>query len=293
MDTLVQVLVNGLGKGAVLALLAVGFVVIFKATETVNFAHGSMAIFSGYIAYSVMEHTNWLVGAFVGVLAGGLLGLFIERVFLSNAKGAHSDSLAILTIGLDVVIFTEILRRIGTGTPPFLGEPYDGESVSFLGASVALTYIVALAVALILLGVFFAAFRYTSWGLSMRAQAENKEAAALMGIRSWRVTSSAWFVGGLLAGIAVLFLATNALGGGNGLVSSHTLAFAAFPAAIIGGLTSPGGAVVGGVVVGLTEALAAQYIDRDFAVVAVYLVMLAVLVVRPAGLFGRMEQVRV
>lgn len=293
MDTLIQVLVNGLGKGAVLALLAVGFVIIYKATETVNFAHGSIAIFAGYIAYVVMGHTTWWVGALAGVVAGGLLALAIERLLLANARQAGHDSLAILTIGVDVIIFTEIVRRVGTSTPPFLGKPYDGQSVSLFGASVARTYIVAMVVALVLLAAFFAAFRYTTWGLAMRAQAENREAAALMGIRSWRVTASAWFVGGLLAGIAVLFLATNDLGGGNGLLSSHTLAFAAFPAAIIGGLTSPSGAVVGGVAVGLTEALAAQYIDRDFAVVAVYLVMLAVLVVRPAGLFGRVEQVRV
>lgn len=293
MDTLIQVLVNGLGKGAVLALLAVGFVIIYKATETVNFAHGSMAILAGYIGYVVMDHTNWVVGALAGVVAGGLFGLIVERVLLANARGADAHSLAILTIGVDVVVFTEIVRRLGTDTPPFLGEPYDGKSLSILGASVARTYIVALAAALVLLVAFFLAFRYTTWGLAMRAQAENKEASALMGIRSWRVTASAWLVGGLLAGIAVMFLATNDLGGGNGLLSSHTLAFAAFPAAIIGGLTSPGGAVVGGVVVGLTEALTAQYIDHDFAVVAVYLVMLAVLVVRPAGLFGRVEQVRV
>lgn len=293
MDTLIQVLINGLGKGAVFALLAVGFVIIYKATETINFAHGSIAIFAGYIAFLVKDHTNWLVGAIAGVAAGALLALFVERVLLANAKNAHSDSLAILTIGVDIFVFTEIVRRIGTQTPPFLGDPYDAKPVTLLGVTVARTFVVALLVAVVLLGLFFLAFRYTSWGLAMRAQSENKEASALMGIRSWRITASAWVVGGALAGIAVLFLATTDIGGGQGLLSSHTIAFAAFPAAIIGGLTSPGGAVVGGLIVGLTDALAAQYVDLDFAKVAVYLVMLAVLVARPSGLFGKVEQVRV
>lgn len=294
MDTLIQVLVNGLGKGAVFALLAVGFVIIYKATETVNFAHGSIAIFAGYIAFLVKDASgSWLLGALAAVVAGAALALFIERVLLANARNAHSDSLAILTIGVDIFVFTEIVRRIGTQSPPFLGDPYDAKPVSLFGVSVARTFLVALAVAVVLLAIFFLAFRYTTWGLAMRAQSENREASALMGIRSWRVTASAWLVGGALAGIAVLFLATTDIGGGTGLLASHTIAFAAFPAAIIGGLTSPGGAVVGGLIVGLTDALAAQYVDLDFAKVAVYLVMLAVLVARPSGLFGKVEQIRV
>ncbi|AKU17071.1 branched-chain amino acid ABC transporter permease [Luteipulveratus mongoliensis] len=293
MDTLVQVLVNGVGKGAVFALLATGFVIIYKATETINFAHGSLVLVAGYVAYEVKSDHGWLLGVVAGVLAAMLFAFLVERVLLANARHAHADSLAILTIGIDVVVVTEISRRLGTAAAPFLGDPYDTKPIHILGASVARTYVVALLVALVLLGAFFLAFRYTSWGLAMRAQSENSEAAALMGIRSWRVTASAWAVGGGLAGIAVIFLATNDIGGGSGLLASHTLAFAAFPAAIIGGLTSPGGAVAGGLIVGLTDALASQYVSLEFAKVAVYLVMLAVLVVRPSGLFGRVEQLRV
>ncbi|WP_265443987.1 branched-chain amino acid ABC transporter permease [Flexivirga meconopsidis] len=293
MTTFVQAIVNGLGEGAVFALLALGFVIIYKATETVNFAHGSLALFGGYVIYRAKEHLPWFPSVVIGVVAAALLGLLIERLLLSRAKNATPDSLAILTIGVDIVILTEITRRLGTAAAPFLGDPYDSKPMHLFGATVSRTYVVALIVALLLIGLFFAAFRYTNWGLAMRAQAENREASALMGIRSWRVTASAWLVGGGLAGIAVIFLATNDIGGGSGLLASHTVAFAAFPAAVLGGLTSAEGAVVGGLLVGLTDSIASQYVDLNFASVAVYLVMLLVLVVRPAGLFGRVEQARV
>ncbi|NHN56907.1 branched-chain amino acid ABC transporter permease [Calidifontibacter sp. DB0510] len=293
MSTFLQVIVNGLGQGAVFALLALGFVIIYKATETINFAHGSLVLIGGYVAFAVKPHLGWLVAALVGVLVAAIAGLLIERVLLAHSRNASPDSLAILTIGVDVIILTEVTRRLGTAAAPFLGDPYDNKAMQLLGLTVSRTYVVALVVAAILIGLFFLAFRYTSWGLEMRAQSENREASALMGIRSWRVTASAWAVGGALAGIAVLFLATNDIGGGSGLLSSHTVAFAAFPAAIIGGLTSPGGSVVGGLVVGLANAIAAQYVSLDFANVAVYLVMLVVLLARPAGLFGKVEQLRV
>jgi len=293
MSILVQVLLNGLGRGAIFALLALGFVIIYKATEVVNFAHGSIALFGGYLTYVLKSHMGWYLAALLGVLSAALLALLLERLILSRAKLASQDSLAILTIGVDIVVLTEISRRLGTEAAPFLGDPYQEVRVSILGATVEGPQIVALVSALVLIGAFFAVFRYSSWGLAMRAQSENREAAALMGIRSSRVTSSAWAVGGALAGIAILFIATLPIAGGAGLTAAHTIAFAAFPAAILGGLTSPGGAVVGGITVGLVEAFSQQYINQDFAKVAVYLVMLVVLVARPSGLFGRVEQQRV
>lgn len=293
MSTLVQVLLNGTGRGAIFALLALGFVVIYKATEVINFAHGSLALFGGYLTFELKSQIGWFAGALCGVLGAALLGFLLERILLARARGASEDSLAILTIGVDIVILTEISRRLGTAAAPFLGAPYQDIRFTVLGASVEGPQVFALLTALVLIAVFFAAFRWSSWGLAMRAQSENKEAAALMGILSSRVTASAWAVGGALAGIAILFIATLTIAGGAGLTAAHTIAFAAFPAAILGGLTSPGGAVVGGLVVGLAEAFSQQYISQDFAKVAVYLVMLVVLVARPSGLFGQVEQRRV
>jgi branched-chain amino acid transport system permease protein len=290
--TFLQLLINGLGKGAVYALLALGFVVIFKATEVVNFAHGSLVLVGGFVVYELKDALGWAGAAAIGVGSAALAGLLIERVFLARARQADHNSLALLTIGIDVIITEEIVRRLGAEIP-FIGDPYDAQPIRLAGLTVFRSQAVALVVGAVLITLFFIAFRYSNWGVAMRAQAENREAAALMGIRSARVTATAWLVAGALAGVAVLFLATQDFSGAGLSRGTHAIALIAFPAAILGGLDSTAGAIVGGVIVGLTEALSAQYISFEFSKSAVFLVMLLVLVVRPSGLFGTREISRV
>ncbi|OZM82618.1 branched-chain amino acid ABC transporter permease [Pseudonocardia sp. MH-G8] len=292
MNTFVQLMVNGLGKGAVYALLALGFVVIFKATEVINFAHGSLALIGGYVIAATVDMLGFPLAAALGIGGAGLAGLVIERLLLSRSRFADPNSLALLTIGVDVVVVEDVFRRLGT-TVPYLGAPWDARPIQLGGVTLFSTQLVALLVGLVLITAFFVAFRYTDWGIAMRAQAENREAAALMGIRSSRVTATAWLVAGALAGVAVMFIVTQDFSGTGLSRSTHAIAFAAFPAAVIGGLDSTAGAVVGGVVVGLTQALTEVYVSIPFAKVAVFLVMLVVLVVRPAGLFGTRELSRV
>ena len=292
MNTFLQLVVNGLGKGAVFALLALGFVIIFKATEVVNFAHGSLVLFGGYLVVVTRESLGWAGASLVGIVSAGLLALLLERFLLSRSRNADANSLALLTIGVDVIITEEIVRRLGV-TLPFLGDAWDAQPFQVGGITLFRTQLVALVVAAILITAFTLAFKYSNWGVAMRAQAENREAAALMGIRSSRVTATAWIVAGVLAGVAVLFIATQDFSGAGLSRGTHSIALAAFPAAILGGLDSTAGAVVGGLVVGLVEALSAQYVSFDFSKSAVFLVMLVVLVVRPSGLFGTRESTRV
>jgi branched-chain amino acid transport system permease protein len=292
MTTFLQLLINGLGKGAVYALLALGFVVIFKATEVVNFAHGSLVLIGGFFVYEFKDSIGWGPAAAVGITAAALAGLLVERLLLAQARSADHNSLALLTIGIDVIITEEIVRRVGAEIP-FIGDPYDAQPIQIAGLTVFRTQAVALVVGAVLITLFFLAFRYSNWGVAMRAQAENREAAALMGIRSARVTATAWLVAGALAGVAVLFMATQDFSGAGLGRGTHAIALIAFPAAILGGLDSTAGAIVGGVMVGLTEALSAQYISFEFSKSAVFLVMLLVLVVRPSGLFGTKELSRV
>ncbi len=292
MITFLQLLINGLGKGAVYALLALGFVVIFKATEVVNFAHGSLVLIGGFFVYELKDSIGWGPAAAIGITAAALSGLLMERLLLARARSADHNSLALLTIGIDVIITEEIVRRVGAEIP-FIGDPYDAQPIQLAGLTVFRTQAVALVVGAVLITLFFLAFRYSNWGVAMRAQAENREAAALMGIRSARVTATAWLVAGALAGVAVLFMATQDFSGAGLGRGTHAIALIAFPAAILGGLDSTAGAIVGGVVVGLTEALSAQYISFEFSKSAVFLVMLLVLVLRPSGLFGTRELSRV
>jgi branched-chain amino acid transport system permease protein len=291
MGTFFQLVVNGLGKGAVYALLALGFVIVYKATEVVNFALGSLVLVAGYGVYLLKDSIGWPAAAAVGVAAAGLAALVIERL-LRAARTADHNSLALLTIGVDVVITEEIVRRVGVAIP-FIGDPYDAQPLQLAGVTLFRTQLIALVAGALLITAFLLAFRYTTWGVAMRAQAENREAAALMGIRSSRVTATAWLIAGALAGVAVLFMATQDFSGAGLGRGTHAIALIAFPAAILGGLDSTGGAVVGGVIVGLTEALSAQYISFEFSKSAVFLVMLVVLVARPSGLFGTRELSRV
>jgi branched-chain amino acid transport system permease protein len=290
--TFIQLLVNGLGKGAVFALLALGFVVIFKATEVVNFAHGSLVLFGGYVVLATRDTLGWAGAVAVGVASAGLLALAMERLLLSRSRLADPFSLALLTIGVDVIITEEVVRRLGVSLP-FIGDAWDAQPIQVGGITLFRTHLVALAVAAVLITGFFLASRYSTWGVAMRAQAENREAAALVGIRSARVTASVWLIAGVLAGIAVLFIATQDFSGAGLSRGTHSIALAAFPAAIIGGMDSTAGAIVGGVTVGLVDALSTHYISFAFAKSAVFLVMLVILVVRPAGLFGTRETTRV
>lgn len=292
MDTFIQVVVNGLGKGAVYALLALGFVIIFKASGVLNFAHGSLVLLGGYIAYRTQEDLGFALSALLGIATAGLGALVIERGLVARRPLADPIALALMTIGVDVIMTEEIIRRLGLEIP-FLGKPYDGKPIQAGDVTFFRTQLFALLVGAVLVTLFFLAFRYTGWGVAMRAQAENREAAALMGIRSGRVTATAWVIAGVLAGVAVLFLATQDFSGSGLSRGTHAIALVAFPAAIIGGLDSTGGAIVGGAIVGLTEALSAQYISFEFSKVAVYVVMLAVLIVAPSGIFGTRERSRV
>lgn len=291
MSTFFQVLITGLGRGAIYALLALGFVIIYKATEVINFAHASLALVGGYMVFVLEEYVGWWLAALGGILSAALLAFLIERVLLANARLASHDSLVILTIGLDTIFFIEIIRRLGVSDNPNLFPAM--QSIRIGDVSIQGIYLVSIITAIVLITAFFLVFRYSNWGVSMRAQAENKEAAMLMGIRSDLVTSSAWVVGGALAGITILFIASPSFAGSGLSATSHAIAFTAFPAAIIGGLTSTGGAVVGGFIVGLTNSFGEFYVDKLFATVAVYFVMVAVLFFKPSGLFGKVELRRV
>ena len=180
METFIQLVVNGLGKGAVYALLALGFVMIYKATEVVNFALGSLVLVGGYLVYVLRDAIGWYAAAAAGIVGAALAGLLMERL-LAGARGADQNSLALLTIGVDVIIAEEIVRRVGAAIP-FIGDPFDAHPIQIGTVAIFRTQAIALVVGLVLITAFFVAFRYTDWGVAMRAQAENREAAALMGI---------------------------------------------------------------------------------------------------------------
>jgi branched-chain amino acid transport system permease protein len=291
-----SLLLNGISLGAIYALIALGFVIIFKASEVVSFTHGSLLLLGAYAIARLADPLGFLPAVLVGVLMTALAAFLVERLIINRLRGAPVISLAIVTIGVDIILLTELIRRIG---PDILNipHPWGGDSVRIGGVGISENRLIAMGVAGVLIVAFFVAFKYSSWGVAMRASAEDGEAAALMGIRQGRVSALAWVVAGVLAAVAALFLVGAPTPGVS--AAAYTVALRAFPAAILGGLDSTGGALVGGLLIGITEAMAAGYqeqlsfLGRGFGEVAPYVVMIVVLLVRPSGLFGTKELTRV
>ncbi|GGW25001.1 branched-chain amino acid ABC transporter permease [Streptomyces xantholiticus] len=296
MTTFTELLLGGLSMGSVYALIALGFVVIFKATEVVNFAHASLLLAGGYVTAVLHDDLGFWPALAVGIAGAAVVGSAVDFLVMRRYRGSDHSVLAIVTIGVDILLTTELTRLIGTDVMA-LGDPWGDRVVNLGEITIAQTRIAAFAAAALLITAFLLAFRYTSWGVAMRAAAENPQTAALMGVRLGRVSMSAWAVAGALAAVAALFLTVFPT---PGLERATSLAaLKAFPAAILGGLDSTTGALAGGLIVGVTESFATGYqseltfLGGGIGDLAPYLVMLLVLLARPAGLFGTKELARV
>ena len=305
MSQLATLLVNGLSLGCIAALVTLGFVVVFKATGVVNFAHGSLVLLGAYVIGRAHDRFGFVPAVLLAVLVTAAVAALIGAGVLRRVRLADPGTLAVITLGLDVVVATELTRRIGTDLLS-TGDPWGADVVGFGGifggvfggVVVPQTRLVGAAVALLLVAGFLLALRFTDWGIALRACAEQPGTATLLGIRLGWVAAGTWLLAGALAAVAGLFLTAFPASGVSGSVGQAALGLAV-PAAVLGGLDSTTGALVGGLVVGVVGTLAAGYQDeldflgRGFGGVAPYLVMLLVLLVRPAGLFGSREASRV
>jgi branched-chain amino acid transport system permease protein len=292
----VTLLVGGLFLGAIYSLVALGFVTVFKATHVINFAQGSVLLLGAYVIARTHESLGFWPAVLLGVLAAATASMLIDVVLIRRIRRADLGTLAILTLGVDIVLATELSRRIGTDVLS-IGAPWGSHVTEFLGIRVATSRVVAGVVAAVLVAGFWAAFKFTDWGIAMRSAAEDGETASLMGIRRNRVAAAAWAMAGALAAVGGLFLTSFPAAGVTGGVG--LLALAAIPAVVLGGFDSPGGAVVGGLIIGVVSVLTAGYQDelsflgRGLGAVAPFAVMLLVLLIRPSGLFGTREVTRV
>jgi branched-chain amino acid transport system permease protein len=292
----VELLISGVSIGFVYALIVLGFVLVFKATRVVNFAHGSVLLIGAYVIARTHRDLGFLGAIAVGVAVAAAVAFLIQFVFIRRVRGATTDVLTILTLGVNILLATEMTRRIGDATLA-IGDPWR-DHITHLGSfSIPQARVAAAVVAVILLATLLLIFRFTDWGLAMRSAADDGETAALMGIRLTRVAGGVWALAGAVAAIGGIFLTTFPTPG----VDANTglVALAAFPAAILGGLDSVAGAVIGGLIIGVTVTLVNGYQDelaflgRGLGDVAPYIVMLVVLLVRPSGLFGTRGLTRV
>jgi branched-chain amino acid transport system permease protein len=296
MNQFVTLVVGGLFLGSIYSLVALGFVTVFKATNVFNFAQGSVLLLGAYVIARAHETIGFWPAVLLGVVVAALAAVLIDVVFMRRVRQADLGTLAILTLGIDILLLTELTRRIGTDVLN-VGAPWGSDVVSLLGIRIPASRVIAGGVAMVLVAGFWAAFKFTDWGIAMRSAAEDGETASLMGIRLNRVAAAAWALAGALAAIGGLFLTSFPAAGVTGGVA--VIALATIPAVVLGGFDSPGGAVVGGLIIGVVSVLTAGYqqelsfLGRGLGGVAPFVVMLLVLLVRPSGLFGTREITRV
>jgi branched-chain amino acid transport system permease protein len=259
----------------------------------VNFAHGSLVLLGAYVIGRAHERFGFAAAVPLAVLVTAVVAAVIGAGLLPRARRADPGTLAVITLGVDVLLVTELTSRIGADLLT-TGDPWGARVLTLGAVSVPQTRLAGAAVALLLVAAFLLALRFTGWGVARRACAAYPATAALLGIRLGRVAAGTWLLAGALAAVAGLFLTAFPASGISGGVAQVALGVAV-PAAVLGGLDSTTGALVGGLAVGLAATLAAGYADelaflgRGFGSVLPYLLMLVVLLIRPAGLFGTRE----
>lgn len=298
-----EALVRGLGIGSAYALIAIGFVIIYKSTGVISFAQPALML-AGAVAVSHLvpalvsflpRTAAFLLALLLGALGVAALALALERLAIRPMVGRPAFVVAIITIGLDIAIRVVANGFIGLGARP-IGDPWGLRRFSVGGLQVQWRHLVMMASAALVLAVLFWFFRYTRHGLAMRAAAFDQEAALTQGVSVGAVFALSWAMAGGLAAVGGALLATT----GGVDQQLWILALAALPAIILGGLDSLGGAVIGGLIVGVIQSLVGSYqrdvapwLGDNFAVVSPYAVMLLVLLVKPYGLFGTPEVRRV
>ena len=295
MDYFLGLVVNGIIVGSIYSVVALGLVLIYKATEVVNFAQGELLMIGAYICLEIIVKTGMpFIPAFVMSMAFmAILALIIERVVLRKMLEAPVMSVIMVTVGIGVILRAVVILVWKAISIPF-PEIFSREGVSLGFITIGQVYIWSFVLTLIFMGLFGAFFKYTRIGLVMRATASSRKAAESMGVPLTKVFALAWVISAVVSCVGGV-LAGNIAG------LSPELSFygiKVFPAVILGGLDSIVGASISGVIIGVLENLGGGYIKdltgiRGLGPVAPFFVLVGILWIRPTGLFGKKEIERV
>ncbi len=285
MTQFLQLVVSGLAMGCVLGLIALGFTLIYKATETVNFAQGDLMMLGGFVALTavaIMGLPFWF-GVLAAILVMAAFGIALDRVVLRRVLGQPPFAIVMVTIGIGFMLRGLVSMVPGWGTETYtIRAPYTGEVLRLAGLAISAEQLAVIVMTLALCALLYCFFRFARVGVAMQAASQNQLAAYYMGIPVARVNSLVWAISAAVAGFAGVLLAPIAFVHMN----MGFIGLKAFPAAVIGGFGSVPGAIAGGLLIGVVESLAGFYLPEGFKDVAAYIVVLLVLMVRPHGLFG-------
>ncbi|MBV8867898.1 MAG: branched-chain amino acid ABC transporter permease [Acetobacteraceae bacterium] len=300
-DLLLQQAINGLSLGAMYALLALGFTLVYGILELINFAHFNVFMIGSFIAMGALQSfglsgqdviltglplVGVLVAAFAATMLGsGVLGMAIERLSLRPLRNETGPAAMITTIGVSYILFNVVLLTLGADSKNF-PNPLPPVRWHLGGAVVELRQLLIWAVAVVLMGGLWLFVQRSKLGKAMRATAQDPEAARMMGVEVDRVILTAFFLGSALAGAGgmIFGLYYNF----TSFIIGFTAGLRAFTAAVLGGIGNVPGAMVGGILIGLIESYGGQFIAASWADVIIFSILVAVLVFRPSGLLGRL-----
>ncbi len=280
-----QLVISGIAQGCIYGLIALGFVLIYKATETVSFAQGELMMlgaFAGLAGMTMLGFPYWLA-VVSAIVAMALFGVVLERVVIRPILGQPQFSIVMLTIGIGYVARGAItmIPTIGTETHT-LAVPYKDRIWNAGALVLNVEQMVVIGATGVLCALLFAMFKYSKLGIAMQASSQNQLAAYYMGIPVKRINGLVWGLAAAVAAIAGLLLAPITFVHAN----MGFIGLKAFPAAVVGGFGSLPGAIVGGLLVGIVESLSGFYLPDGFKDTSAYIVVLLMLVVKPNGLFG-------
>jgi branched-chain amino acid transport system permease protein len=291
MEQFVQLFVAGLSVGAIYALVSLGFVLVFKSTRVLNLAMGEFVMVGAYLGYWFITKLglNFVVTMILVCGLMGSMGLLVHYGIMRNLVGRPFFAIVLVTIGIATVIRAAILIVAGPIERPRL-DALPQTIFYVVGASIEAYNIFIFVAALALVAGFYMVFRFSKVGLHMRAVAENLQASSAMGISPDRIYALAWFISLAMAGAAGVFF-----GHYSASIDLNIAAIGirAAPAAIVGGLDSIEGAIVGGLVVGILEQVGSGYLGAEYRDVIPFLILTLMLYIRPSGLFGSPELVRI
>ena len=287
MDKFIQLTLSGIADGAILALVALGFVLIFKSSDVINFAQGELLMIGAYLTFATIGQIGlaWPLGIILAVGLAALAGVLIEQLVLRPLIGEPVISVIMVTIGLSALL--RALVGAIWGTAPLAAPEFIPETpVRILGASVGVNRLWAIGVSIVLLIILTLFLRRSNEGIAMRAVADDQQAALSMGISVKYTWAVAWAIAAITAAVGGILLAS--IFGGVG-ADIGRVGLLVFPVVILGGLDSIAGAIVGGLIIGLLKQYAGGYLPSELGMgeVAPFMILVLILLVRPYGLFGQ------
>jgi len=292
MDQFIQQVATGLSTGSLYAILALAIVLIYRSTSVVNFAQGEMAMLTTFIAWSYINWEMPFWGAFfLTLLVAFLLGALIELIIMRPVENAPPLNSIIITLGLFTAL-SSIALRIWQGQPKAFPSPavFNGAPLELGPAVISRPNVGVFCMAILIMIAIYLLFSRTKVGLAMRAAAQNRVASELVGIRVGRMLALGWGLSAMVGAAAGMLLAPTIFLSPSMMQGILLFAFAA---AVLGGLDSPVGAIVGGLTLGVVQNLAGTYIDSKIDITVAFIVIIAVLLVRPKGIFGKQTMERV